>query len=302
MVAGGVEFPDLRGFDLVCASDYSGGTKLRPYFTATFLIVPTNAVREWDEMRIKVRKKWLVDGRTMSFKGLNDQYRRQALSEFLAAADHMEGVLFTFSIAKGSVEVFCSSEEMARIQAAGAGRVRWKDASLRKMMMLSSLHTFLVGGLIGKWRGVFWVTDDDDFTGSHERMLDLNQWLKALRARNMPGHRGQAVVQAASRMANDQLEMCFEDLCAIPDLVAGAWAETIAEYFPRSLPDPDESIELEIPELSSKSLKIAKWFAQRHGKLCKAYCLVGSGGQNGAFTVLASSSEGFPLNDLGDAT
>lgn len=289
-------FPDLRSNDLLCASDYSGGTKEFPFYTMSFVIAPFCSMPIWDSLRSQVRIKHLPDRRSMSYKRLGDSMRSNALDGYLAAANEIKGTIFTFAIARDLDQIFCTKREAeSMIAEPGSHLAGWKNKPFRKMVALSSLISFLVGVFIGKRRNVFWVTDDDDFTHSHEAMIVLAQWLRALRKQNMPWHQGKALVQAASRMENDRLEMYFQDFCSIPDLAAGAISEAWKHAFKDSFPEPDSPFLCDLSGICEKSKPIINWYHSPDSKLKKIHCMIGRvAGTASQFSVLVAPGYDFP--------
>src|SRR2546426_114999 len=86
--------PDLRlGQSIFIASDYSGHTRSSDYETLAFLFTDLGRCSEWQIQRKEMRERFFHDGRKMSFKGLNDNLKRQALGPFLRTANTMPGLL-----------------------------------------------------------------------------------------------------------------------------------------------------------------------------------------------------------------
>ncbi len=91
---------DMSGPLIHLFSDYGGTHKGSMYETTAFLYMDASGSEKWQAERLRVRQRYLPDGRRISFKGLNDINKRQALIPFLEAADMVPGVLLVVAVHK----------------------------------------------------------------------------------------------------------------------------------------------------------------------------------------------------------
>ena len=71
------------GSYLLFGSDYSGDHRASRFRVYGFVVADADASPEWPARSREVRRHFLTDGRRMSFKNLNDGYRRRTLVPFL---------------------------------------------------------------------------------------------------------------------------------------------------------------------------------------------------------------------------
>jgi hypothetical protein len=102
--------PDLRHAGaLFIGSDYAGESPLAQFDAVTFVIADTHNLGPWVQARIRVRDRYLADGRRMAYSRLSDVQRSEALIPFLRAADSIPGLLASFLIDKRLGRVFTRS-------------------------------------------------------------------------------------------------------------------------------------------------------------------------------------------------
>lgn len=97
-----------------CASDYSGSQKASDFLTLSYLCFDPNDTQTWERASNAIRQIILGPFRTMSYKGLNDLWKRRALHAFLAAADELNALLLTFAIHKDVEEIQNLQREICR--------------------------------------------------------------------------------------------------------------------------------------------------------------------------------------------
>lgn len=76
-------FPSVtRGNTLCIAADFSGQDKGQHYEVYSFLVFDLDQAGRWMTMRSDLRTSMRLRKRRISFKALNDSYRREALIPF----------------------------------------------------------------------------------------------------------------------------------------------------------------------------------------------------------------------------
>jgi hypothetical protein len=269
-------FPLFLGDTVHLASDYSSGGKGKgDFFIASLLLFDFAQNGEWDSLRREVRSKYLKDQRRMSFKDLGDARRAQALPEFLSAADGLHGILMSFGIHKDLKYVFTIDKDLEYCQREFRLRAKWERKTFEHMMRIVMLVTFVCGGLVQDTQEILWITDDDDFTGTHERMLDVVDMLHFYRAVNHRSHVAEALVQKVSDTPNARHDMLFEDMCSIPDLAAGALSQcwTLAGRNV-DLNISDKPVPVDLSNASQKAKTIFEWHAKTGQRLRRLLCLL----------------------------
>ncbi|MCG8586616.1 MAG: hypothetical protein MI757_18080 [Pirellulales bacterium] len=268
-------FPLFLNQNVWLASDYSGGRGASDFFVASLLLIDFDLRDLWDDARRQAREEHLKDNRRLSFKALGDRRRASSLSDFLDAANDLSGILISFGVHKKLKPLFTVPGDLDWAKETLGLRARWKPKTFEHLMRLTTFVTFVCGGLVQDHQDIMWVTDDDDFTGKHDRMVDVTNVLRFLRSINQPSHHGEALFQAVSATPNEKHQMMFEDLCSIPDLAAGA----LSELWTKVSRDVDlnvsaEPIELDVSEVSEKSRRIYEWHMLRNTRLKRLLCLL----------------------------
>ena len=104
-----LRIPRICGDLIYIASDYGGAHAPSSYETITVVYADFDASALWELHRRSIRHRFLLDGRRMAFKSLNDGNRRRALIPFLSAANHLSGVSVTLAIRK-SIKNICRAD------------------------------------------------------------------------------------------------------------------------------------------------------------------------------------------------
>lgn len=264
-------FPDLRrSHTLLLASDYSGESPDAPYIVYSFLITSTDAWRAWESERLSIRKLFLADSRRMSFKGLGDTQRRQALEPLLEAANRLEGLSFSVAISKRCGTIFSGRPPLDLGNPAFEAYAKWKIHVLEKAFTTVHFLSFLLAGLSFIGQDVFWFTDEDSIAANDQRVCELTQlfaWISSQYLTFNLGHCrcGTARCDDGSRQ--------IEDLLAIPDLIAGALSEQLRL---RETTEPSISnvYWMHRPDFTDKSKAITWWYSQADRPMKRLFCIV----------------------------
>lgn len=259
---------------VMVVSDYGGDHKESAFKTFTFVLFDADILKHWDTLRTNIRKNILKDNRVMCFKKLADKRRAIALDGFLDAANELSGVSISFCIHRDLLQfIFAGIEDIIQLQQ--VLRCKWKKKMLDNLWTTVQLVTLLTGGLVQDWQNILWVSDEDHFTGSHERKTEVAYLLRKSRELNHPTHRAEALFQSVAACPNDRTEMMFEDLCALPDLLAGALSEVWSAAYRKSRLTSDcGEYPIELDNVSEKAAKIFDWHLIQGVHLRKVTCLL----------------------------
>jgi hypothetical protein len=203
----------------------------------------------------------------MSFKNMNDAYRRQALVPFLEAAEYLEGSVITVAVAK---ELGYLSATRETVTAMKTLRARWDRRSFERMARVVHFFSLFLGAWSAPGADVTWITDDDSMVANADRLEDMHQLAARFSGLYLPHSMG---IFAMNTVAIDDNERHFEDFVAIPDLAAGMIGEVM------SLRSRRQNSEFGGDGLSNKSEVIADWFWHRSGSLKKACILIDRAGR-----------------------
>lgn len=217
--------PSIAGPTMLMASDYSGTDKKSRYHVTTILCTDMEASSRWEILRRQVRRRYLSDGRRMSYKALNDQNRAKALIPFLSAAEYLHGLCLVIVINK-SIRHLClnNSANYQKMREVAKLQARWKDRELETMLRLTHFVAVVQAGLSQPGQNIYWISDEDSVFANLVRSKDVAGMLSSYTSHYIKHGLGELGVGTTSLDEGDRVE---EDLAAVPDLVAGAIAEVM---------------------------------------------------------------------------
>lgn len=219
--------PDLSQASLLfAASDYSGEHARSAYRVYSILLADLRGSRGWELSRRSVRSRWLSDGRRMSYKALRDRRRQAALPHFLSAADLISGLLLTVLVDSRIDSMFHSPKE-DRDDASVAVFSSWPRNSFEKLLRVVHLISLLLAGLSRPGQDVLWITDEDEIAANEQRLRQLVLGFGNVASHYLTHDLGHLRIGTTR---SDTGLRDIEDLTAIPDLVAGAAADSFGTY------------------------------------------------------------------------
>ncbi len=142
-------FPNLRKSQtILLASDYSGQHDTASFESYSFLLTTPESWSGWEQYRTEWRSQLSTEarGRRMSYKNLNDSYRRQALPHLLAAAGGLHGLSFTVLIDRSVKDLFVDGSVVSFLTQRGRFN-NWGTATLEKLFRVVTFAALLVAGL-----------------------------------------------------------------------------------------------------------------------------------------------------------
>lgn len=222
--------PELRKYgnkSIGIFSDYGGESNDSLYNTYAFLICGWN--HSWgvlSEMK-KVRDKYKLNNKEISFKDLRYGPIKRSLKEYLNVMDfHAIGFLYTVIIEKGIASLFADSDKdlCKLIREKGFGD--WKPKVLEKLLRVTHIAGYLTALLSENGQKIFWMTDHDAIAPNEQKgqdILKLFDSVLTLYTKNSYERIGGAVPFA-------EKDTYTLDLLSMTDLVAGS----IEHYFTRN--------------------------------------------------------------------
>lgn len=216
--------PTMSGSTMYIASDYSGTHKSSRYHVSVILCADLEASRDWGFLRQKVRQRYLADGRRMSYKGLSDRQRANALVPFLSAAEYIYGLCFVVIINK-AIRHLClnSAGDYEKMRKIAELRARWKDRELEEALRLTHFVGCLIAGLSQPNQNIYWISDEDSLFANETRSKDLARLLSSYSSHYAKYPLGELGIGTTAIDEGDRID---EDFASVADLVAGAVAET----------------------------------------------------------------------------
>ena len=245
--------PPIAGDVVLSGWDASGTHKTSNYTVHGFIVVDAYASRAWPSVVAALRGRFLPDARRMSFKGLNDRHRRELLVPFLEATECLSGVCCVVGVHKQYVEMATDAATRSLFSGwtKGSRDKHVAEATLRAVLMWS----LLVSEVCAAVRALTWVLDEDELAANESRHDDLL---------HLAGKFGSFLLRQVSELCvcttgSEGAHAGFEDFIAIPDLAAGAFAETLNKLMPQTSADTSEG-RYELRGESPKAGLISDWF------------------------------------------
>lgn len=264
-VVASVRPDDLRGDLVMIASDYGGTGKRTRYRTNAFVYADIKNSENWEGSRRAIRAAYMADGRRMSYKGLSDRQRADAVVPFLGAALQIEGVCLVTIVNKELRDLSIHREDYEKLRATFDLQARWKDSELDEAVRVTHTVACLIAGLSQPGHNIYWVSDQDELFANPSRHRDMGQLVSKFASIYVKHQLGELGVGTTIIDEGDRWE---EDLAAVADLVAGGIAETVnavAQACGGRLPS---NLAVEYSgQLSDKADMIARWFWTVPGKL-----------------------------------
>lgn len=273
----------FTGSTVMVYSDYGGEHPAAKYATYSFLALDTETSLGWLPRRGAVRSLHLPDGRRLSYKGLRDRRQWRALTPFLSAANHIDGLLLTVAVRHYSDFDPFGSESMSRgLAQFGQALGVCAPHELRKMARVAHLLAVVVATLTQSRHHIYWISDEDSTQANSSKQADF---MKALNACLGLHGVGQPAEFGIGTTAIDPGDRHDEDLASVADLCAGAVCDVFGIL--------NEACGGTVPvhvavrphrDLPAKTGVIWDWLVESPGRLKKVVALIERRG-DGLYTV-----------------
>lgn len=153
---------------MVVASDYSGQHKGASHEAYTFIVTTDRALENWLPLLLEFRRRWLPDGRRLSFKALREPMRWHALGPFLEIASAIRGNLIAFLV-DHRVESFMAGGASALADVFPDCFVTERPGTIEKMFRLASFLGMVTAGFRREQQRSLWISDHDETLATFER-------------------------------------------------------------------------------------------------------------------------------------
>jgi hypothetical protein len=252
------------------SSDYSLDNCKSDFDVVGILVLDPDALGRWDYFRTEVRKTFLRDSRTMSWKKLNSDRRRKcAFFPFLVAANQIHGLAVTIAFHRNpeNPEFEIPRDELRPFVDFLNLSVEWKARQFQQMFRIASCTATFIAGLSSPNQHIRWVSDRDRLFANDAIAKGTVGVVVRLLNVFSPHKLGELHYGTTEITKEDLVE---EDLGAIPDIMCGATSEIITAMkrkysdFPR--------IYTNLPRLSRRAENFLKWYADAHSPLKRYIC------------------------------
>jgi|GEM_PF-628481 len=258
--------------ELFIASDYSGSAtdKSAKYELFSFLIFPFHSAGTWEAERLEVRKRFL-EGRSMSFKNLNDGRRRRALPHFLSAANKIPGILIAVAVSKSNRSLFQRGGKLD-MEAPDLQPYRhWKPATFEKLLRVVHFLTFFLAGFSREDQSFVWFSDEDDIAPNATGLSELGKVWRNVVANVVP-HRVPNVTIGTKK--HDVPSRSITDVLAVPDLACAAWCQLLARVPAWDFINGAPTVQQAFRTATPGALEILSWFASPSHELKRLLCII----------------------------
>lgn len=254
---------------LVIASDYGGEHARFTHNVYCFLVV-RGGISNWFSAVRSTRQNFLHQGRTMSYKRLDDPQRQKALIPFLKAAANLDGHLVAIAVDRRKRWLSTVPGTTDEIRRAFGLKASWNPRSFEAMMR----KVYFVAILLSIWArpmtNVTWITDEDEFVANDIRHDDALLAVARLTACYLAHPMG---VFRLNTTGQDLHLTEYEDICSIPDLAAGMLSEVSTRLSKDAVWEDKFKQVLEGP-MPLKTDIIADWFWDDQMPLRKTFITV----------------------------
>ena len=265
-ILGATEPRPLATSRLLIASDYSGDHSTASHRIYCYLVVRGGG-RDWFSAVQSARRNLLRDGRRMSYKGLNDHFRQQALVSFLQAAANLDGHLVAVAVDKQKKWLSIPPNAAQKLCKAFGLKATWSPKSLEAMMRKVHFLSILVSIWSRPYSDVTWITDEDEFVANDARHDDALLLAGRISSLYLPHPMR---IFRLNTTGQDPEASDFEDLCSIPDLAAGMLSE-IATRLAKDGKWENRTSKILENSLPMKAEVISDWFWDTDMSLRKTF-------------------------------
>jgi hypothetical protein len=206
----------------------------------------------------------------MSFKRLGDKQRRRAMLPLLKAADNLEGLSFSVALNKKCESLFASNPPLDISNPDFAAFCKWKPKVLEKAFFVVHILGVLLGGLAAPGQNILWFTDEDDIAANDDRIRELTQLFAGISSQYLSFNLGHC--RCGTSKCDDGTQQ-IKDFLAIPDLIAGCFAEQMK----LRVTDPIELSNIfwiHRGDFSNKTRDITWWFSDCRQSLKRLLCVI----------------------------
>ncbi|WP_156440115.1 hypothetical protein [Burkholderia savannae] len=258
---------------LLVGSDFGGTHRKSPYETIGILLAGSESIEPWSLRQMMFREKFLPDGRRVSYKGLNDRTKFEALPRFLDIANSINGILLIILIDKRLGSIFSENSHAAHTDIEPSFLRSWSPPTIERMLRITWFTGILLRGLSVSGQNLLWFIDQDDIAANEKRHRELVECFKLVSSHCLQHQLGHCRIGTT---ASDNGNRQVEDLAALPDLALGAWGDVL----PRMVADGLLSnTRLSFPppsDLKPKTRRILDWFSDNSQPLRRATIILDS--------------------------
>jgi hypothetical protein len=259
------------GRHIMVGSDYSGDNQRSDYRVYSFLLADADYSPCYPELRKQLRVELLPNRRRMSYKNLNDRIRQKALIPFLNAADAFAGLCCAIVVHKGLKWMSTSPNSLRQWQQLHGVEAHWNLRAFESMARIAHFYCLLLSVATRPHQHVTWITDQDEIVANDDRLTDVMNFVAKISGLYIDHPLGEFAMNSTQVDTNDR---AFEDFVAVPDLVAGAFADIVTVWSQQPNWHETENLTLDPKAISAKANVISTWFCSGSPNLKRCAVLV----------------------------
>lgn len=261
----------FSGTHMLIGSDYSGTHSKSGYTTYSFLVADADLSPNYPLERRILRERYLPNNRRMSFKNLNDRYRREALQPFLQTAELLMGLCVVIVVHKDLKRMTTGSNTLKIWKNLHGLQGKWTASAFEDMVRVVHFLCLLISDFSTPLQHITWITDQDEIVANDDRLTDVLNLVARMTGLYIKHPLGELAVNTTEI---DTIDRIFEDFVAIPDLIAGAFSEVVNVWSSQEGWSNDKELSLHPKYLSEKSNIISTWFCQKPQNLKRIIVLI----------------------------
>ena len=256
---------------MLIGSDYSGTHSKSRYITYSFLVADADRSPDYPLKRRILREEYLPNNRRMSFKNLNDRYRREALQPFLQTAELLMGLGVVIVVHKDLRRMTTGSNTLKVWKNLHGLQGKWTAYAFEDMVRIVHFLCLLISDFSKPLQHITWMTDQDEIVANDGRLTDVLNLVARMTGLYIKHPLGEL---AGNSTEIDTSDRRCEDFGAIPDLIAGAFSEVVNVWSTQDEWNKDKELSLDPKYLSEKSNVISTWFCQENQNLKRSIILI----------------------------
>ncbi len=219
----------------------------------------------------------------MSFKGLNDSFKRAALPHFLNASDSISGLLVNIVISKNVSNLIHAERLFEVFSSLNLLKHKWNRDAFGKVSLLSHFIAVLIAGVAKENQHIYWYSDEDNLFANQIVTNDVLEIMARFTELYKKVNLGELGIGTTKLNEPDFLE---EDINSIPDLAAGA----LADFFDKihELVDKCQIKDFAYlfpKDISPKTYSILEWLSKSQQQLKKVTVVFDRANDSGGYKI-----------------
>ena len=148
---------------------------------------------------------------------------------------------------------------------------RWNLAAFENMTRIAHFYCLLISVATSPHQHVTWITDQDEIVANEDRLTDVMNFVAKMSNLYIDHQLGEFAMNSTQI---DTCDRAFEDFVAVPDLIAGAFADIVTTWSQQPNWRDGGDLTLAPEDISTKANIISTWFCSKLPNLKRCAVLV----------------------------